>query len=252
MRIIQGDKVALYLSGQQVPVVTGNFAVTQPTINQVVAHGETKFFTAAGLFAKSSKVADEMRKANIALAPMTEFQIILIVLQQDKEVGSAVKDFFELTLPQYQVTVDTGLINLAVDGRVVARIDPRSYDEFKQVVKDLFSPFEDPSEDDYKPVNAAAEKIAEKLRKGRERIAQQNRSEGGEGSVFASYTSVLSVGMGMPLRELFDMTPFQLYDLFNRYMAKAASDRYEKICLTPMMDTSKLKEVEPWVRNLYR
>ena len=67
----------------------------------------------------------------------------------------------------------------------------------------------------FNPQGDKAREIAEKLMKGRARIAEEKGQT--NASVFSQYLSILSIGLQMPLQNLMDLTMFQLYDLVERY-----------------------------------
>ena len=69
----------------------------------------------------------------------------------------------------------------------------------------------------FNPANAKAKEIAEKLMRGRQRVAAQK----GESniSIFSQYLSILTIGTNtMSLQNVTDLTMYQLYDLVERYM----------------------------------
>ena len=55
----------------------------------------------------------------------------------------------------------------------------------------------------------------------------------------------------MDINILYEYTPFQLFDVFKRYMLKVAYDLHMKIVTTPFMDTSKMEDPKNWLDNLY-
>ena len=68
----------------------------------------------------------------------------------------------------------------------------------------------------FNPANEKAREIAEKLMRGRQRVAAQRGSS--NTSVFMKYISILTIGLSsMSLQDLTDLTMFQLYDLIERY-----------------------------------
>jgi hypothetical protein len=53
--------------------------------------------------------------------------------------------------------------------------------------------------------------------RGRQRVAEQNGSA--QTSIFSQYLSILTIGLSsMGLNDLLNLTMYQLYDLFERYM----------------------------------
>jgi hypothetical protein len=68
----------------------------------------------------------------------------------------------------------------------------------------------------FNPANDEARAIAEKLMRGRQRVAAQNGSSNSD--VFSQYISILTVGLNsMSLQDMMNLTMFQLYDLIERY-----------------------------------
>ena len=69
----------------------------------------------------------------------------------------------------------------------------------------------------FNPADKKAKEIAEKLMRGRQRVAAQKGQS--NTSVFSQYLSILTIGLGsMSLQDMTDLTMYQLYDLMERYM----------------------------------
>ena len=68
----------------------------------------------------------------------------------------------------------------------------------------------------FNPADAKAREIAEKLMRGRQRVAAQKGSS--NTSIFSQYLSILTVGLNsMSFQSCMDLTMYQLYDLVERY-----------------------------------
>lgn len=248
---IKGD-VGLYLSGNQVLVKDCGVFITPPTIKQICFVGEESFLTSAQLIGKSSTFFDKVREGDPNLKEYQDLQILLILLDEQVEFKKEMEDFFFLICPDYKVKFDRSSIKFVdpEDEEVVrGMLTPFNFLSFQNVVRELLSP-PGQQEQEFNPANEAARKIAEKIKKARERknkqaVQKQNIS------VFGTYISILSVGMNVDINVLFSYTPFQLYDIFSRYWLKVRYDFYQKISTTPMMDTSKLEAPEEWTKNLY-
>ena len=68
----------------------------------------------------------------------------------------------------------------------------------------------------FNPANEQAREIAEKLMRGRQRVAAQNGSS--NASIFSQYLSTLSIGLQLDINVLKKVTMFQIYDLMERYV----------------------------------
>ena len=248
---LQGD-LGLYLSGCPVPLKQSNVLITPPKVRDILAFGEDKFLMASHLFGDTKKFLREVREGNSELDKYSDFQLLLVILNEEANSRRLVNDYFELVFPDYHIEFTDNSINYTKEGRIVGRVTPFSYEELQTTVLELFEPYKDKKED-YNPANDKAAEIAAKIKKGKEKIeALKNGGKKEENtSLFAVYLSVLSVGMGLDINVLLSYTPFQLYDTFSRYFAKVQSDIYQQISMQTFADTSKIDAPEDWYRGLY-
>lgn len=253
---IKGD-LALIFAGGQVPVEKCNIAITQPTLKEICAFGEDNFFISIQLFVNIEKAVNPLKEGNSRLAMLSDFQVLMVLFDQDIQSKTLIQSFFELIMPNYVVRFDPGSLSFLVDQesnkKIIGQLNPMNFEYFQETLKRIFLPKGLVDQTEYNPANEAAAKIAEKLKKGNEKRQQLKAEEGSQDtSLFANYLSVLSVGTGISLNLLLDYTPFQIYDAYNRYTTKLAYDLYQKIATTPMMDVSKMKEPKNWMEDLYK
>lgn len=249
---IQGD-VAKLLAGIPIVVEGANIAITQPKVKDIIAFGEDDFFLAVQLFLSAAQMAEKIKQGNTRLELLSDFQVLLVVLDEDKESRDAVGSFFNLIFPDYEYEFAPGSVNFKVDGRIIGQLNPMDFEAFQTVLRNCFIPFgtKDQQEEEYNPANEAAAAIAAKLKRGNEIRAKMKAKDNESSSLFATYTSALSIGLAMDVNVLLNYTAFQLYDAFRRYNMKEACDFYKKICSTPLMDASKMDEPENWLGDLY-
>ena len=253
----KGDKtkVGLYLSGQQVRIPNANLFIEQPTIKQIVNFGEDEFLIAVSLLIKTENLIKGLKEGNSGLVMYSDFQLLMIVLKEDESVKKLVQDLFELIFPQYIIEITEVGINFFIyddendKNTFVGQIHSYNFEDFKILLSDLFIThgLNEEGERDFNPANDAAAAIAKKLEKGREKRSKAR----GPQSLFGIYCSVLSIGMGIDINILYNYTPFQLYDAYNRYFAKHNSDFYMRLSTMPFMDASKVERPEEWSRHLY-
>lgn len=254
--MIQGEKVGFYLSGIPVPIEDCNIYMTQPTIKDIVAYGEDDFFLGVSLLGHTENITNKMREGNSQLDMFSDFQLLLVTMKEDNTVRKTVSKFLALVFPDYDIQIKDSDISFLIEqeGQKIpaGMINPFNFESFQNMINIIFLPTtEKDQEPEYNPANEAAAAIAEKLKRGREKAKQVRAKEEGPQSLFARYTSVLSIGLQMDINILFNYTPFQLYDSFNRYFAKIPCDIYTKLSTTPLMDVSKTEQPKDWVRNLY-
>lgn len=257
MAVVQGVNVGLYLSGQPVKVVDCNIAITQPTIRDIVMYGEDEFLIGINLLGHTENMTNKMREGNSQLDSFDDFQLLLVVMRQEKTISNSIIKLLKFLCPNYKIKIEDASIDFLVEQGetevIVGRVSPFSFKSLQNTINDLFEPnITNDSEPEYNPANAAAEEIAKKIKQGRARKNQQLRDKEGPQSMFGRYTSILSIGLQMDINIFFNYTPFQLYDSFNRYFTKVSYDFYSRVSTMPFMDVSKMEEPKEWTRNLYQ
>lgn len=253
MEKLQGD-LGSYISGNPVILESSNIFVTPPEVKNILSFGEDRFFMAIRILTHPEDMFSQAKQGNSELARYNDFQLLLVVLKEEANSKRLAHDFFELVFPDYQVSVTDTAIDFIKDGYTIGRITPFSFDEFKNILHELFEPNNRNQEEEpeYNPANDLAKAIADKLKQGREKIKEMKQKKEGENfSLFSTYVSALSIGLGIDVNCLLKYTPFQLYDAFNRYALKTEFDLYRSIALQPFADSSSLEEPRVWYGNMY-
>lgn len=250
---IKGD-VGRYLSGCPVRVEEANLVMTQPTVKQILNSGEDEFFYAVHILGRTDRFLRQAREGNPELARYGDFQLLLVVLQEEAKSRRLVDNFFELVLPDYKVSLTDNTMDFYMDDRMRGRITPFSFEPFQRTVTELFISHAKTGdeEEEFNPANDQAAEIAKLLNEAREkRKRMASKGNGDVATMLGTYASVLSIGLGIDINVLLDYTPFQLYDAFTRYFRKNASDMYMRLAMQPFADTSKLEEPEQWYSGIY-
>lgn len=253
---IRGDKrkLGLILSGQPIFIPEINIYITQPKIKDIVLFGEDDFFTTIQLLVDMKKFTSMVKEGNSELNIISDFQLLLVMVEEDPTIKKMIQNLFILIFPDYKVEITENSIDflLQENNRIIGRIHPFNFEHFQNALNDIFIPQGDNDrEPDYNPANDMAAKIADKIKRGREKIHEQKAAAEGAHSIFADYCSTLSIGMHMDINIFFNYTSFQLYDAYRRFFDKEQSDFYMRVSSMPMMDTSKMEVPSPWQRNLY-
>lgn len=219
----QGD-IGLYLSGSPIAVPMCAIYITQPTIKQIVQFGEEQFLMAVQLLSNTEEFLGDIRneQGNSELRNMSDFQILLVMIQQDSSVKKCIQNLFEIIFPDYKVEYTLNSMDFYLreeeESHMVGQITPFTFPTFQTIIKELFSLRMDGSEGEYNPANAAAKEIADKFKKAKNKRARLEKGSSDKNiSIFGTYTSVLAIGMVIDINVLFGYTPFQLYDTFQRY-----------------------------------
>ena len=98
----------------------------------------------------------------------------------------------------------------------------------------------------YNPVNEKAKAIADKLMRGRQKVAEIKGKN--QGSVLARYESILSIGLQMSIYELQKYTMYQIFDAIERLNLKLDWDINLKVRLA---GGDPKEDVENWEKDIH-
>lgn len=202
------------MCGTDLPVPECQLIIHQPRIKEISLLGEQEFFIGAQCLTlnKSMFVQDKEVLENI-----NNFQIFMMVMNEKeaKDKRNATQQVLQLLLPSYKVLFTPRTLIFSQEGQNTI-IDETNFEFFQEVLKLVFCAKNGPmDQQSFNPENQKAREIAEKLMRGRARIAAEKG--GSNSSVLSQYLSILTIGTSMQLQNLMDLTMFQLYDLIERY-----------------------------------
>ena len=248
------DDFGSLLAGLPVRVSSCNIAITQPTVKEICAFGEERFFSSLMLLTNIRKVLGEGLQDLPKLADIPDFQMLVLVMDQDPGLKRSVDDFLTFILPEYEYELSGAIMRWRLredDRQFVGQIDPLTFPDFQHAISNALIPADRREVEDYKPANDLAAEIAAKLHKGNE-IRAQIAKDSGPKSLCAHYVSILSIGIPLSITTLYDYTLSQLYDAYDRYIAKMRYDMWYRIATMPMMDASEMQEPEHWMTDLHK
>lgn len=233
------------MCGTDLPVPECQLIIHQPRIKEISLLGEQEFFIGAQCLTlnKSMFVQDKEVLENI-----NNFQIFMMVMNEKeaKDKRNATQQVLQLLLPSYKVLFTPRTLIFSQEGQNTI-IDETNFEFFQEVLKLVFCAKNGPmDQQSFNPENQKAREIAEKLMRGRARIAAEKG--GSNSSVLSQYLSILTIGTSMQLQNLMDLTMFQLYDLIERYDLYINWD----IDLRSRLAGGKLdKHPDNWMKNLH-
>ena len=209
------DKRLALMCGTDIPVPECQLLIHQPRIKEIALIGESDFFAGIQCLClnKSMFVQDES-----LLSDVTNFQIFMTIMSEKEAIDkkNAVQSVCTLLFPDSKVVFTPRSILLTGKNQIM--IDENNFEYLQSAIVDICCLKTGPMDQQaFNPANKKAREIAEKLMRGRQRVAAQK----GENniSIFSQYLSILTVGIGsMSMQNLMDLTMYQLYDLVERYM----------------------------------
>ena len=204
------------MCGSDYPIPECNLSVHQPKIKEIALIGESDFFTGIQCLClnKTMFVQDES-----LLESTSNFQIFMTIMSEKEgaEKKFAVQQVNTLLFPQYKVSFTPRSLIFFKDGETIL-IDENNFEYLQQALTAICCLKTGPmDQQSFNPANKQAREIAEKLMRGRQRVAAQKGET--NVSIFSQYLSILTVGLqSMSIQDTMDLTMFQLYDLVERYM----------------------------------
>lgn len=236
------------LAGVDIPIPECQLVLHQPTLREIALVGEEQFFSGVSLLCIDKSIyRGEEFKAQIA--QLNNFQVLLSILEDKKTSDKklAVQQVLQLLFPEFKILL-TPRAFMFNQGSENLMIDESNFDSFQQVCRQVFC-IKNNMTDNFNPANAAAAKIAEKILKARQKVAQLKAEEQKDASVLAQYISILTVGVSsMPLDSVLSLTLFQMHDLVERF---SLYQRWRIDLDVRMAGGNPDKETEDWTKSIY-
>ena len=204
------------MCGTDYPVPECQLIVHQPRIKEIALIGESDFFSVIQCLClnKSMFVKDESHLENI-----NNFQIFMTIMSEKETVDKklAVQQVCTLLFPKYKVMFTPRSELITGEGQTI-QIDENNFEFLQAALSEITCMKTGPMDQQtFNPANDKAREIAEKLMRGRARVAAEKGQS--NVSIFTQYLSILTIGINsMSLADLMNLTMYQLYDLIERYM----------------------------------
>ena len=238
----------LLLSGKDIPFVGAQTAIHQPKLWEIgMIGGEEKFLYGSQflLFDKNSFLDQDKND----LDDKSNFYIFMAIMNNPESSihKQGARDLLTLLFPNDTVLFDKDKIILQREDNVTSCIQEENFDEFQDIIRAMF--FSDSEEKtNYDPADKLASKIAEKIKKGKNKAAKsKNHNEDEEIEYYSQYASILAVGLQKDINELMNYTIYQIKSEFRRFQAKMASDFYLSAKLAGAQD---LEDVKDWMSEV--
>lgn len=203
------------MTGIDIPIPECKLIVHQPRIEEIAFLGDTPFFTGTQTLClyKSMFV-----QGNVDLDDIKNFQIFMMVMTEKETTDKkrCVLDVLKLLFPDYKILLTPRSLVFQKDGLETITIDEDNFEFLQETLRKIFCVNQGPMDQQaFNPADDKAREIAEKLMRGRQRVAAQKGTS--NSSIFVRYLSVLSIGLNIPIQNLQKYTMFQFYDLIERY-----------------------------------
>lgn len=235
------------MTGIDLPIPELQTTIHQPTIKEISLIGEQDFFIGIQLLCikKQMYIQDES-----LLNSTNNFQIFMAIMneKQTAEKKTAVQQVLTLLFPQSNVIFTPRSIVLNSPQGIVT-IDEGNFEILQQLLNEQFC-LKGSGQEQFNPEGQKAKEIAQKLMRARQRVAEQKmQGEGGSGSMFSQYLSILTIAIGsMSLTDLSNLTMYQIYDLIERYTLYL---NWDLDIRSRLAGGKPDKPAENWMKNIH-
>ena len=203
------------MAGTDIPIPELRTVLHQPTIKEIAFLGEQTFFIGINLL----NINKNSYKLPEAAENINNFNLLMTFLQEPQmaDKKEAVQQTLEILFPNYKIIFSPRsiILNSREENFI---IDESNFEFLQSILRNCFHFNNNSEEIDYNPKDEKAEAIAEKLMQSRKRVAElKQKEENGDGSMFAHYISILTVGLNsMSLKDCLDLTVYQIQNLVER------------------------------------
>ena len=235
------------MCGSDIPLPFLQVSLHQPRIKEIALIGESSFFIGVQCLNIDSKSLMDQDKT--ILQDTNNFQIFMTIMleKEARDKKEATSQLLSLLFPNYHIMFTPRALVFQKDG-FSTMIDTNNFEQFQEILKQVFCvPNSNNQQMGFNSANAKAKEIADKIMRGRKRVAELNGSA--NASIFSQYLSILTVGLSsMSLQDLMNLTMFQLYDLVERYQLYISWD----IDIRSRLAGAKPDDrPENWMKNIH-
>lgn len=218
------DKLTL-LSGIDIIIPELKISIHQPTLKDIAHIGEKTFYTGVQILLADPEefirfdMSEEDKKALLALS---NFEFILEMIKQNPSLEMGLVMALALFFPDYQIQITERFLFLT-HGQTGAKVTVlmEQFEMIQELVKEITAFKKASGETEtFKPLNEQAQKIMDKIKTGRAKVAAQkgdSEDKSSSVSILGRFTSILAVGLGVSINNLMNLTLYQLFDQMERF-----------------------------------
>lgn len=239
----------LLQSNSPIPFIGARTSIHNPSIKEIGLIGEASFQAGSRFLNFSKNLLSNQDKSN--LENMTDFDIFMSIMlsKEQSTLKNDVMMVLTLLFPEDEIRFLPGRIQLTnTTLSATTAIDNKNFEEFKDILVSMFDMHNVENGGDYNPADKRAEKIAEKLKKGKQKVAKSKGENLEKVAIFARYVSILAVGERKDKNQLMEYTVYQLLDEFKRWQLETNFDINLRARLA---GATNLEEAENWMDDIH-
>ena len=243
----------MLLTRNDIPFISAELTIHQPTIKEIGMIGEDAFFTGAQFLTLTKNSIEGLSEEDAKR--INNFSIILKLISdtsfEARYNKACAESLLTLLFPDYKILFLPNMIACTREGENHI-INEKNFDEFQNILNNIFclNELSGHTQQVYQPANARAKAIADKIMRGREKLAKIKAQQNGgqKVTILQRYLSILAVGEQKDLNALSQYSVYQLFDEFNRFSLKEQSDFYLQ---AKMAGAKDLQEVDNWMKDIH-
>ena len=235
----------LLQTGGDIPFIPARVTIHNPSLKEIGMIGEKNFHIGCQFLSfNKNKFLNNEDKTR--LENKSNFEIFMSEMNSREKAIHKNDAIMVLALlfPQYKIKIDKDKILLQLEN-FSSSINKQNYEDFVDVINQMFC-LKIAEGDDFNPADALAAKIAEKIKKGKQKRNKKDTDD--NISIYGKFISILSVGLQKDKNILREYTIYQIRDEFERFMAEQNYDMYFRAKLAGAQD---LEEVKNWMDDLH-
>jgi hypothetical protein len=242
----------LLLSGNDIPFEEAQLNIHHPRIKEIAYLGEENFFAGYQMLNFSKNLLTEEDKVN--LEELADFDILIAILKERNAVmqknRNCVMMLLALLFPCYTIDLGKDCIKLTKEDndKDIHYINKDNFEAFKKIIRAMFTFGEKDENTDFNPDGAMASRIADKLKKRHQKLAEVKGNENQKVDIISRYVSILAIGTKIDLNTILDYTVYQLFDQIKRYELKTS---YEIYIEAKMAGAKDIKDPEDWMKDIH-
>ena len=238
----------LLLSGNDIPFQQAQLIIHQPKIKEIAYITQPNFWQGCQLLKFDKEIFDDEDKKR--LSNQSNFNIIMTMIQekslQARQAKLNLLSIIALMFPVYEIKIVGKSIQLThIQTGDVHEINEKNFQSLKEILIRIFC-LTGEGNKQYNPNGDLAKKIADKLKKGRQKRAQLEPDS--KIAVLSRYISILAVGEHKDINELMNYTVYQLLDEFNRFQLKMHYDAWVQYKIA---GATGMEDPEEWTKDMY-
>lgn len=236
------------MTGVDIPIPECHLIAHQPTIKEIAFIGESSFFTGIQTLCLHKQMFVKTEDKSV-LDTISNFQIFMMIMT-DKETIDKKKDVMKvlgLIFPKYKIFLSPNSLIFQIENETFA-VDEDNFDYMQIILREIFCSKTGPMDQQaFNPANDKAREIAEKLMRGRQRVAAQKGTA--NMSIFGIYLSALAIALHMNMLDMAEKyTMFMLYDQIERYSLYMSWDLDVRVRLAGGKPDSS---PDNWMKNIH-